>query len=324
MRAMCIVFLFAVLSWAQAVQPLRLERTIELPDVQGRIDHMSVDVKGRRLFVAALGNNTVEVVDVAAGKRVKTITGLAEPQGVLYAPEGNRLYVANAKDGSVRVYDGTSYGLLKALSYGDDADNIRYDATRQRVYVGYGDGGLGEIDADGNKAGNVKLDSHPEAFQLTHDAAKIYVNLPKSHKVAVVDQQTRKVVASWSTGIDFANYPMALNEKENRLYVVTRMPARLLVFNTDTGAIVQKLPVVGDCDDVFYDAMRKRIYAVGGEGAISVFEEQDADHYRESAKITTVKGARTGFFSPELNMLFVGIRRQGSQSAAIRVYVPAS
>ena len=323
MRFVVTLLALAAVSWAQAHPSLRLERTIELPDVQGRIDHMSLDVEGRRLFVAALGNNTVEVIDTAAGKRVKTITGMAEPQGVVYVPEQGRLYVANGHDGSVRAFDGKSFAHLKTIAYGDDADNLRYDPARRRVYVGYGNGGLGEIDADGNKAGDVKLDSHPEAFQLAKDGARVFVNLPKSRKVAVVDRQSGKVTATWSTGIDFANYPMALNDREHRLYVVTRMPARLLVFNTETGAIVEKLPVVGDCDDVFYDAARKRIYAIGGEGGISVFEEQDADHYRESAKIATVKGARTGFFSPELNLLFVGIRRQGSQAAAIRVYVPA-
>src|SRR6516225_6815799 len=157
MLALVLSFLTAVLVSAQAAQPLNLEKTIEMPDVQGRIDHMSVDVKGQRLFVSALGNNTVEVIDIKAGKRVKTITGLAEPQGVLYVPANDRLYVANAKDGSVRIFDGTSYALLKTVDYGDDADNLRYDSGPKRVYVGYGSGSLGEIDDQGNKAGEIKL-----------------------------------------------------------------------------------------------------------------------------------------------------------------------
>src|SRR5215467_9110828 len=146
MRLLGLIIASAVLAWGQANEPLRLEKTVELPDVQGRIDHMSVDVKGQRLFVSALGNNTVEVIDIKAGKRVKTITGLAEPQGVLYAPANNRIYVANAKDGSVRIFDGTSYALLKIIEYGDDADNLRYDSGRQKTLVGYGGGALAEID----------------------------------------------------------------------------------------------------------------------------------------------------------------------------------
>lgn len=314
------IFLACTLAWSQAKEPLQLEKTVELPDVQGRIDHMSVDVKGQRLFVSALGNNTVEVIDVKAGKRIKTITGLAEPQGVLYVPGTDRLYVANSKDGSVRIFDGTSYALLKTIDYGEDADNLRYDSEHQRVYVGYGGGALGEIDNQGNKSGETKLGSHPESFQLEKGSAKIFVNLPKSRKVIVVDRDKRAVTASWSTGMAFANYPMALDEKDHRLFVVTRMPARLLVFNTDSGSIVQKLSAIGDSDDVFYDAARKRIYATGGEGGISVFEQQDADHYKEIGRINTVKGARTGFFSPELDRLFVAVRRQGSQPASIRIF----
>lgn len=321
MRLLAILLSCTSLALGQGTQSLRLEKTIELPDVQGRIDHMSVDVKGQRLFVSALGNNTVEVIDVKAGKRIKTISGLQEPQGVLYVPGNDRLYVANAKDGSVRIFDGTSYALLKTIDYGDDADNLRYDAGRQKALVGYGSGGLGEIDNEG-KGAEIKLDAHPESFQLEKNSPRVYVNLPKSRKIAVVDRETHSIIGTWRTGMAFANYPMALDEADHRLFVVTRFPARLLVFDTNTGKIVQSLSAVGDCDDVFYDQGRKRIYASGGDGAISVFEQQDPDHYKESARITTVKGARTSFFSPDLGQLFLAVRRQGSQSAAIEVFAP--
>jgi DNA-binding beta-propeller fold protein YncE len=322
MRVFVILFASVALAWGQANPPLRLEKTIELPEVQGRIDHLSVDVKGQRLFISALGNNTVEVIDIKAGKRVKTISGLQEPQGVLYVPANDRLYVANAKDGSVRIFDGSSYALLKTLEYGDDADNLRYDSGRKRVYVGYGSGALGEIDDEGNKAGEVKLDVHPESFQLEKDSPRIYVNLPKSRKIAVLDREKRAILATWPIGIALANYPMALDQADHRLFVVTRFPARLLIFDTTTGKTIQRLPAVGDCDDVFYDPNRKRIYASGGDDGISVFEQQDPDHYRESARMNTVKGARTSFFSPELDRLFLAVRRQGTQAAAIEVFAP--
>ena len=322
MRLFIVLLVFAASAWGQANQPLRLEKTIELPDVQGRIDHMSVDVKGERLFVSALGNNTVEVIDTNAGNRVKTIHGLKEPQGVLYVPAVDRLYVANSKDGSVRVFEGNSFTPLKTLDYGDDADNLRYDSDRKRVYVGYGSGALAEIGGEGIKGGEIKLDAHPESFQLEKDTPRIYVNLPKSRKIAVLDRETRATIATWPLGMTLANYPMALDQADHRLFVITRFPARLLVFDTTTGKTVQRLPAVGDCDDVFYDQVAKRVYASGGEGAISVFEQQDPDHYKESARITTVKGARTGFFSPDLDRLFLAVRRQGAQAAAIRVFAP--
>jgi len=170
--------------------------------------------------------------------------------------------------------------------------------------------------------GETKLDAHPESFQLEKDGPRIYVNLPKSRKIAVIDRDKRTILATWPLGMTLANYPMAFDQADSRLFVITRYPARLLVFDTTTGKTVQRLPAVGDCDDVFYDKANKRIYAIGGEGAVSVFEQQDPDHYKESARIITVKGARTGFFSPELDRLFVAVRRQGTQPAAIRIFAP--
>ncbi len=317
---MLLLIASAGLACAQSSAPLRLEKTIPLPGVQGRIDHLSIDVKNQRLFVAALGNDTLEVVDLKQGKRVHTITGLREPQGIFYLPDNNRLYVANGKDGTLRIYDGSSYRLLKTVEFGDDADNVRYDAAQKRIYVGYGSGALGVMDVDGNKLADIKLGSHPESFQLEKSGSRIFVNLPKSRKVAVVDRAGGAVIASWGTGGALSNYPMSLDEANHRLFIVCRLPARLIVMDTNTGKVVAKLLAAGDCDDIFYDAARKRIYASGGEGVISVVQQQDPDHYVEIAKIPTVKGARTSFFSGDLGRLFLAVRRQGSEQAAIRVY----
>ena len=318
-----IVFLASVaIAWGQADAPLRLEKTIALPDVQGRIDHMSVDVKSGRLFVSALGNNTVEVIDINAGKRLATIKGLREPQGVLYVSDTNRLYVANGDDGSVQIFDASLYKLLNTLNYGDDADNLRYDPAHKTVYVGYGAGALGEIDSNGNKLAETHLDAHPESFRIENNGPRIYVNLPDSRRIAVVDRERHAVIATWKTDLAFANFPMALDDSDHRLFVVTRLPPRLLVIDTATGNILQKLSAVSDSDDVFYDAARKRIYASGGGGEISVFQQKDPDHYSELSHLDTVKGARTSFFSPELDRLFLAVRREGAQSAEIRIYAP--
>ena len=315
-----LLFLSATLAKAQANEPLKLEKTVQLPDVQGRIDHMSIDVKGQRLFVSALGNNTVEVIDLKAGKLANTMTGLKEPQGVFFVADNGRLFVASSKDGTVKMFDGTSLKLLKTIEYGDDADNLRFDSSRQRVYVGYGDGALAELDTDGNKIAETKLDAHPESFQLEKNSPRIYVNLPKSRKIAVVDRETHSIVATWGTGMSLANYAMALDEGDHRLFVVTRYLARLLVLETGSGKIVQSLSAIGDCDDIFFDQARKRIYATGGEGAISVFAQQEADHYKEIARVPTVKGARTSFFSPDFGRLYIGVRRQSSSPAMIQVF----
>lgn len=312
------------LSFAQksASVPLKLESTIPMPDVQGRIDHLAIDLKGQRLFVAALGNNTVEVIDLKANKLIHTIPGLAEPQGIAYIPSSNLLFVANGKDGSVREFDASSWKQVNSISYGEDADNLRFDPGRGHVWVGYGGGALAEFDQKGKKLTGIKLDAHPESFQLEKNGSRIFVNLPGSRKIDVVDRKTRAVLSTWRTGGPLANFPMALDEQEHRLFVVTRLPARLIVLDTENGHRIASLPAVGDCDDLFSDQRRHRIYAIGGEGGISVFQQLDADHYNEIARIKTVSGARTGFFSSELDKLYLAVRKHDSQSAEIRIYAP--
>jgi DNA-binding beta-propeller fold protein YncE len=304
--------------------PLKLEATIPMADVQGRIDHLAIDLKGRRLFVAALGNNSLEIVDLKENKLIHTINGLAEPQGIAYIPSSNRVFVANGKDGSVRAFDAATWKMLKSIPYGEDADNLRFDPNSGHIWVGYGSGALGEFDQEGTKLGDIKLDAHPESFQLEKNGSRIFVNLPgSSRKIAVVDRKTRSVSESWGTGGPLANYPMALDQRNHRLFVVTRFPARLIVLDAVQGTRVASLPAIGDCDDVFYDEQRHRVYAIGGEGGISVFQQRDPDHYDELGRIRTVSGARTGFFSAELDKLYVAVRKHGSQAAEIRVYMPA-
>src|SRR5438132_4001906 len=158
---------FVLLAYSQDNPPLKLVQTIALPGVEGRIDHLSADVKGHRLFVAALGNNTLEVVDLAQGKRIRSIMGLREPQGVVYIPELDQFVVANGDDGTVRTFDGKSFMTVSSLMLGGDADNVRYDSTGGRLVVGYGAGALGFIDAKSHRvSGTVKLAAHPESFQL--------------------------------------------------------------------------------------------------------------------------------------------------------------
>lgn len=312
----------AAATSGQPQAPLQQVASIPLPGVRGRIDHLSLDLKNHRLFVAALGNSTVEVVDLNKKARVERIAGLDEPQGVLYVPEVKRLYVANGGGGSLRIFDGSSFKLLKTISYGDDADNVRYDAPRKQVYVGYGSGAIGAIDLDGSKVANIKLDAHPESFQIDDIAHRMYVNLPNAQKISVVDLSKDSVVASWRTDGPLGNFPMALDQADHRLFVVCRDPAKLVVLDTASGKVVANVAAVGDSDDVFYDRARKRIYATGGAGAIWVYQQQDADHYQEIAQIPTVEGARTSFFSPELDRLFVAVRAHGSHPAEIRIYEP--
>ena len=291
---------------APATGPLEPLPTIALPGVGGRIDHLAADVKGNRLFVAALGHGTVEVIDLAAGKVAQAITGLKEPQGILFAPDLNLLAVACGGDGTVCFYDGATLKALGTLDYKEDADNLRYDAAAKRIYVGYGSGALGVIDAaKREKVGEVPLAGHPESFQLEKAGKRIFVNVPTAGHVAVVDREKMSVLATWPVESAKNNFPMALDEANRRLFVVCRKPAQVLVFDTGSGKVVTRFECAGDADDIFYDAPVRRLYLSGGQGFVEVFEQTDADHYRLIQKVPTAWMARTALFVPDLARLFV-------------------
>jgi DNA-binding beta-propeller fold protein YncE len=306
---------------AQSEAPLKLEQTIALPGVEGRIDHLTYDPVGERLFVCALGNNSLEVLDLRKGQRVRSITGLGAPQGIAYIPEFNRLFVANDKDGIVKIYDAKSLQVIGELNFKDDADNVRYDDVLKKLYVGFGNGGIAVVNApDGKQVGSIKLTAHPEAFELEKNGKRIFVNVPNSRHVAVIDRDKNEVVARWKTDLAFANFPMALDEVNHSLFIGCRMPSKLVVLNTESGDVVAKIDISGDPDDVFYDSKRHRIYAICGAGKIDIIEQIDPNTYNAPTNIDTADGARTGLFVSERDTLFVAVPHRGSQKAEIRAY----
>jgi len=306
--------------------PLLLVQEIPLPNVGGRIDHFTFDAKRKRVIGAALGNNTVEVVDTFAGRDVHSITGAAAPQGLVFVSELNQLFVANGTDGKLRVYDGDNFKLLHTLDIGEDADNVRYDPAEKRVYVAYGGdegGGIAVIDAaSGKRLEDVaKLDAHPESFQIATSRPVIYANIAPKAKVVVIDRNTH-TVTDWPLKTGKANYPMALDEADHRLFVVTRKPAQVVVLDSDSGSMVASVPCVNDADDIYYDVGRKRIYVPGGEGFISVIQQADADHYQVLAKIPTTIGARTGLWYEKRDRFYLAVPASSKEGSALWVYTP--
>jgi DNA-binding beta-propeller fold protein YncE len=305
----------------QEVPSLRLSQTIVLPGVEGRIDHLGLDASGERLFVCALGTNSVEVLDLRKGERIHSITGLGSPQGLAYVPELNRLFIANDEGGILKIYDAKSFQPIGELNFKDDADNVRYDEATKKIYVGFGSGGIGVVDApDGKQVGTIKLSAHPEAFSLEKNGSRIFVNVPTSRHVAVIDRDNGEVVARWKTDLAFGNFPMALDEADHRLVIGCRMPSKLIVLNTDSGEIVAKVAISGDTDDLFYDSKRHRIYVICGSGVVDIIEQTDANNYKASFKMATAEGARTGWFAPERDTLFVAVPHRGAQQCEIRAY----
>ena len=301
--------------------PLKLVKTVPLPGVRGRIDHLAIDSKGKRLFVAALGNNTVEVLDLNAGTWLRSIAECSKPQGLVYLPKPNLLFVANGGDGRVRIYDCSSFKPIVTVGALEDADNLRYDAKLDRVYVGYGDGGIGVINpVTGVLTVRIPLKGHPESFQIQQDGNYLFANVPDAQHVAVIDRQLRTVLETWPLKGFRANFPLALDEGDHRVFVGCRNPARLVVLDAKDGKSVADLPLSGDTDDLFYDGARRRIYAACGEGFIDVIEQRDVDDYKLLEKISTAPGARTCLFSPDLNQLYLAVPRLGERPAEIRVY----
>jgi DNA-binding beta-propeller fold protein YncE len=305
----------------QAADVLEPDATIGLPSVKGRIDHFGVDLKQQRLFVAALGNDTLEVVDVKSGRRERSLDGFGEPQGVLYLPEFNRIYVANGSANRVDILDGTSLARIKSVERLNDADNVRYDAGARKVYVGYGNGVLRALDpATGDSSGDIQLAGHPESFQLETRGTRIFVNVPPASHVAVVDRAKQSVVATWGVPGAESNYPMALDESGRRLFVGARKPAVLLVYDIDSGKVVAKQPIGEDTDDIFFDSQRKRLYVICGEGRIEIVRQDGADRYSLEGTVRTAPRARTGLFVPEEGRLYVAAPAIGTSPAKLLTY----
>jgi len=306
---------------AQSAALLKLKQTIPLPGVEGRIDHFAFDPAGERLFVCALGNNTVEVIDLRKRERVHSITGLGAPQGVAYVPEVDRLFVANDKDAICKIYDGKSFQVLGQLDFKDDADNVRYDEATEKIYVGFGNGGIAVVNTpDGKQLGSIELSAHPEAFVLERQGKRIFANVPDSRQVAVIDRDKGEVITEWGTDLAFGNFPLALDEADHRLFVGCRVPSKLVVLNTQSGDVATKIDISGDAGDVFYDDKRRRLYAICGAGKIDVIQQIDGNSYKASSTIDTGAGARTGLFVSERDTLFVAVPHRGPQQAEIRCY----
>jgi hypothetical protein len=304
--------------------PLQLEEQIPVPGVAGRLDHFSADTKRRRLFVSALGNNSLEVIDTFAGRVIHSIKDLAEPQGPLYVSAVDKLYVANAEDGKVRVYDGATYTLRKTIDFGSDPDNMRYDEASKTVFVGFGqeDGGIAMIDPKTDeRVGNVyKTSGHPESFQVEASGAHIFANVPDAGNVVESIDRKTGAVTKWPLKGLRANYAMALNEQDHRLFTITRKTPNVVVLDTQTGNEVARLRAAGECDDAFFDASRKRIYVIGAEGMISVFQENDPNHYALVWNVPSAVGIRTGYFFTKRDRLYVGVPAKGNEPAQIWTY----
>jgi DNA-binding beta-propeller fold protein YncE len=313
------VLLGAAGSEAGGPAALELVQTIALGGPAGRLDHMALDARHARLFVANLGNNSLDVVDLKAGKLLKRVPDQQKIQGIAYAPDLDRIFVGNGGDGVCNALDGRSYQLLHTLKL-PGANNVRYDQRTGQVYVGHAEKSLTAFDARTFAVrATIKLPAPPKAFQLDPTRPRLHVNTTPPSQVVEIDTGKNEVVARHP--LTASNFALALDPAGRRVFVGCREKPRIVVLDAGTGKEVAGVEVPRDIDDLFFDAKRKRLYATCGEGFVVVVRDQGGDRYKVTDKIATVKLARTSLFDPERGRLYVGMPgRDGGEGPHIRVY----
>ena len=316
----CLILSFPAIALAAEPKALELQQTIPLESGLGRYDHLALDDSHSRLFLANLSHNSLDIVDLKAGKLVKQIPGQKKIQGIAYVPDLDRIFVGNGEEGKCNVFDGRNYHLLQSIPV-PDADNVRYHAATHTIYV-TGEDGLTAIDAKTMKlSATVRLPGPPEALQIDSGRGRLYVNTHKPSQVAVVDLQTHKVAAEYPLKSATANFPMALDLDGERIFVGCRQTPCIIVLDARTGKELAVVPIPGDTDDLYYDAKNKRLYAICGEGAIAVVQQRGEKEFELVEKIATARLARTGLFDAKSGHLYVVVPRQSQAiGPELRVY----
>jgi DNA-binding beta-propeller fold protein YncE len=325
--ALALLFSFSVAS-AENGPALKFVQTIPLPEVDGRIDHFAIDVKGRRAFLAALAKNTIEVVDLRVGRVIHTVPGFAKPQGVLFIHKFNKLFVASGADGSVKTLDGTTLAVIHAASVSLGADAIGYDPRSKEMYVGSGGGDANKEQGDltvfnvasGAQVAALVTDAHAGGSVVEGHGERVFVLVPEKAEVVVLDRKTRTQVAKWTIPGIQKDVAIALDEKGHRLFLGVRTPASIVVLDSDSGVVVASVPTVATLDGLSFDSATRRIYTSGGEGFVDVTQQIDANHYERIAHIPTGPIARTSVFVPEWQKLYVAVPRDKERGAELRVF----
>src|SRR3984957_17056928 len=344
----CVGLVFApvMLAHGQDKPTLRLVPTIPLSGVGGRLGHMAVGFGKKRLFVSAVGNGTLEVLDLGAGKVINSIPGIKDAQDALFlGGQFNKLYVSSL-DGTLRIFQGETFRLIQALKIEPDPNRLLYDAATDLIYFGYGGqnagfdayGRVGIIQAKrGAPSDQFVADMIAPTYRPGHlaemameDDGKLLVCDSRADAMFQFDTRKRELLKSWPARGDGAG-DMSLDRARHRLFVGTRVPPEMTVYDSVSGKEIASLPGPDTMDGVYYDPELKRIYMSGGRwygspeaspGWVYVYQQQDADHYELVSKVKTRPGSGTSLFVPHLNRLYVASQAIADQEAAILVFEP--
>lgn len=329
-----------------AAPSFHLARVVPLPGVEGnggsagiegRFDHFTYDSETHRLFIAAVANGSLEVVDLEKGERVKSIKGLGGPQGVAIAPASGRVIVACGSEGAIHAFDTRTLVEKGKAQIGEDPDNVRF--VNGLIYVGYGSetvGAVATIDpVTLKRISEVPLKAHPESFQLTPDGKRVYVNIPWAKRadvdggVVAADLDAGKVTSTWTLAQTARNFPMVLDVEHHRVFVASRKPPKLMCLNTENGDVVSQTTCVEDSDDMYRDPKTNQIIVIGGgdrevsesNGAIELYAVDKRGKLAKVAAISTAPHARTGGFVPQRRAVYVAVPKHQSHEAELREYI---
>jgi DNA-binding beta-propeller fold protein YncE len=316
------LLLFVTLSfrYVETKTLLKKEQTIDMPGVNGRIDHMQYDVAGQKLFVCALGNSSVEIADTKQNKITGEIKNLQSPQGIVFIPELKKIFVACGGDGYVHVFNSENYRRLDSVYVGNDADNVRYDSISKRIYVG-SDNGMTIINLSDLKIfKTIELEGHPESFQIDYLQRKMFVNVPDANEIEVINLKNNVVTERWSLMDSKENFPMVVDENAHRVFVACRHPSKIVVMDSQTGSLLSAVGCAGDADDLFYDQVSKQLIVSCGEGYVDVFNEKADNIFSQADHVNSRIMARTSFYVPSEKKFFLAVPAGLIEGAEIRTY----
>jgi len=311
---------------AQQTPPLVLQQTIPLPGIAGKFDHFAIDIAGKRLFAAATGNHSVEVIDLVTGKIAQSIPGLGKPHGLAWVASNHTLYIADGALAELRQYRGSPLKLAGSIKLSDDADDIVYNELNYLLFVGHGGSGaaparIAVVDTDGfHLKADVAVASHPEALEIDLQSQRVFANIADSSEVSVLDGAGNALTNTWKLVGAGHNVPLAYDAEDHVLYVACRIPAVLLALDAGTGKELARISTGAGADDLFYDSSAHRIYVIAGAGEVDIYRADAHGALRSLGMVLTVTGAKTALFMPQQSLLYVGVPGVGSKPAEIRIY----
>ena len=309
----------------QETPSVKLIRTVELPGYTGDFDHFAVDFDRNRLLLAAEDHGTLEVFDLKTSAHLRTVDGFGNPHSILVRKGSPTVLVTDSEKQGATLRDAETYAKKQSVALTPGSDTSKYDAAANVLYVVTGGkdvdmktANLEAVNPDtGARLGSIEFpDNHVEAMAFVDGDPRLFINLTQSNKIAVVDRRTLKLLATWPVTPAKQNAMVAFDPDQHRLYVVCRDPGRVIVMNSDNGAIVDTQPAPLRSDEVQYDREKHRLYVPGGEGYLGIYDARDPDHLKLIEKISTAPGAKTGLLVTSLHRLYLAVSPGDTKATA--------